>query len=61
MKKTFKPSKKTVAAALWACELLSTAYSNGLMNGGSMDWSDVDLAEAASAKALKMATKEGYE
>jgi len=58
--KDFKPSEKTIASALWACELLKRAYKNGEEDGGSIDWEDVNIAEYEATKALKLAKKEGY-
>ena len=60
MNKTFKPSKKTIEAALWACELLKQAYDNGEADGGSIDWDDLNIAENEATKALKLAKREGY-
>lgn len=60
MKKEFKPSKKTAEALAWACELLKRAYDNGEANGGSVDWEDLDLADAKAREALKLAKREGY-
>ncbi len=41
-----------------ACKLLTKAYENGAANGGSMDWSDVDLAHEAALKAIATAERE---
>ena len=41
--------------ALRACELLVEAYKTGEANGGSVDWSDVDLAWEVAREALAIA------
>ena len=41
--------------ALRACELLVEAYKTGEANGGSVDWSDVDLAWEVASEALAIA------
>ena len=39
--------------ALAACYTLVKAYQDGLANGGSVEWSDIDDAYAYAKKALK--------
>ena len=41
--------------ALRACELLVEAYKTGEANGGSVDWSEVDLAWEVAREALAIA------
>lgn len=50
----FKVNRKLYDSLVKASSVLVMAYANGLSNGGSIDWTDVDRAHEHALRSQRM-------